>query len=562
MSNFNFDLGEDLPADLADAVRKSFSEPQNKTFPQIHGLTSILQSSRDSPIGTPIASTTNLTSMPNPDEILQTYGTVALNKDEILPGTSRNSNVQETPKQSDYQLFKHHYSISENARESVADILHELDIRSGDSISPQPSSLHSTNVVSNVCMQQQYPEGVISQQKMFQQQLRNPFSGKTDNNNNNNKNNVSKIDIDTNANITINDNKPGTTLNQMATRRSSIQEVQWVRQLLNPRSSFSGPSQNTLTVDDSFLQKYSTRTTGGPLPDRKEEVTKCWVTILKEDDSIGSIKSIIVLYHSLLLTNSKYPMYVLHDPDIDVSELRKYNVSTVSIPKQYFQNDPSSINPTLLADPTYQSLTKKKWFILSLFVSFIETNYELICYITPTSMVIDNIDELLEDQVINNEIDNETCVLLSNVTVSELEEPQLIIFKPSREVAMCIKEYFTMYGSDKESMYKVDKLLEMRDSEVMKELFGETWGKIASDGYVNVLESDDGSLDINNFIRRDGESIAKKSAKILDLKRVKPWDKEISEGNEYKKDTNNVVYIWYQMYGYSFGTRTITSSFI
>lgn len=591
MNTFNFDFGEDLPADLADAVRKSFSEPQDTLLSRGHSSASLSQTGDNH---SPIASNINLTSMTNPNEILplsnykcnnghnndqysngQVSSTGAVNKADTLSELSKDPNTQEVSlqQQSDYQLFKHHYSVAENTRESITDILHELDIKSGDSISPQPLSIPSTNIVSentNVfsqALQQQqnkYPEEVISQQEIFQQQLRNPFIDKADTNNRSNMN-ITKnkfdndthinpkttLDTDIGPNIVIDNNT--NIINQTTTRRSSIQNVQWIRQLLNPRSSFFGPSQTAMSVNNSFLQKYniSTESSQNDAFSKKAPTTKCWVTILK-DGSIESIKSMIVLYHSLLLTESNYPMYILHDSSLDVSELGKYNIHTVSIPKEYFQNDPNSMNPILLTNSKYQSLLEKKWHILALFVSFINTHYELICYITPTSMIIDNIDELLDDCSINNEIDNETCVLLSNVTLNDSEEPQLIIFKPSNEVSMCIKEYFTLYGDTEERLHKIDKLLQTTDSQVLKELFGETWGNISSDGYITVFELDDESLNISNFVRKNSEPTTGNNAKILDFKNIEPWKMEIphsnSNHNESYNNENNAIKKWYQIW--------------
>ena len=124
----------------------------------------------------------------------------------------------------------------------------------------------------------------------------------------------------------------------------------------------------------------------------------------------------------------------------------------------------------------------------------------------------------------------------------------MIIFKPSNDVSMCIKEYFTLYGNDKESLHKMDKLLQMTDSQVLKELFGETWGNISSDGYVTVLELNDESLNISNFVQKDGESTRRNNAKILDFKNVKPWEMDISNLNKGQRDENNVINKWYQIW--------------
>lgn len=553
MSDFNFG-GDELPEDLAAAVRKSWSAPQESLFLQGQGFTP----GRASPIGTPTISSTNLTSMTNPNEVLPLLKkqgamhdtnnnnignsrSIVSSDSESLGVTGRLPSQEEQEqevqsKQPDYQLFKHHYSISENARESVSDILHELDIESSGSTSPNKlsSGLPQTN------------EYISQQQQLFQQQqLRNPF-GKNSRSNSNDNN----VLMGTASLLNNGAGAPRLSNHPITTRRSSIQEVQWIRHLLNPRSSFSGPSQTEMPIADSAIQQRDTNTNvslssiqdgHSQLP----ESTKCWVTIL-ENDSIECIKSMIVLYYSLSLTNSKYPMYVLHDSQLDVSQLAKYNIKTIPIPKEYFQDiSCTTSNPVMFQTPQYQSLIHKNWFLLALFVSFLETNYELVCYITPTSMIIDNIDALLDDQSINNEIDNETCVLLSNVTGNDSDIPQLIIFKPNKEVSMCIKEFFTLYGNDQEKLSKVERLLQVTDFNILKELFGETWGKISSDGYVTVLEPNDESLDINNFIQKtDGSKCV--DAKILDFKKVEPWNMKLSN-NQNDGDTT-VISKWYQVW--------------
>lgn len=555
MSDFNFG-GDELPDELADAVRKSWSAPQEIPFPQGQAFTpNPVPSGGHSPIGTPIVSNTNLAGMTNPNEVLplshkndSNDDMTISNQNESSPdiSTENNNNSGSEQPHSDYQLFKHHYSISENARESVSDILHELDIDKSRSTSP--SKLGQT---SNF-MESQPTDEYMSQQQIFQQQqLRNPFSTGNDtatSNNNYNRttrdgsNAYSKSSFENNK-MSANYSNNARMSNHMTTRRSSIQDVQWMRQLLNPRSSFSGPSKAEMSRNDAYLQRHNignnnNSTNGSPL--NMPEITKCWVTTLR-DDSIQSVKSMIVFYYSLSLTNSKYPIYVLVDSKIDTSQLKKYNINTISIPTEYFQDDSCNSNPSLVNTSEYQSLLAKKWLVLSLFVSFIQSNYELVCYISPTSMIVDNIDELLDDPDINNEIDNETCVLLSNVTINDSEEPQIIIFKPNKEVSMCIKEFFTLYGDDHEKLAKITKLLRITDSEVLKELFGETWGKISSDGYVNVLEANDESLNINNFVQGQGNM---NTAKILDFKKVKPWDMKLSIENT----DGNVVSKWYHVW--------------
>lgn len=598
MSDFNFG-GDELPEDLAAAIRKSWSAPQETPLiPEGRSFTplgNVNNAGSDSPIGTPTISDTNLTGMSNQNETLPLVpnNSTSVNGDtpvNIVSGdgnTANEGNVMEgtmesltnginSMKQPDYQLFKHHYSISENARESVSDILHELDIESSES--PSPNELMQ-NIDSNMQQQQQ------EQQSQFFQQptLRNPFSSNSSRSASNNQSNQFDSNEINPRNVNYNNMNPTSNTssrsssnnnnnnnnydraripNRMTTRRGSIQDVQWIRQLLNPRSSFSGPSQTEMSTNDPFLQQRYQRGIGSlvpPLPslsvnsstgssrssDSIPEITKCWVTVLK-DDSIESVKSMIVLYYSLSVTNSKFPMYVLYDPKLDVSQLMKYKINTVPIRKEYFQD----MGKANMDNEQYQELFNKNWFILSLFVTFINSSYELVCYITPSSMIIDNIDELLEDPNINNEIDNETCVLLTNSMTASNDndnEPQLIIFKPNQEVAMCIKEFFTLYGDDNERLIKINKLLQTSDYQVLKELFGETWGIISSDGYVNVLEPNEESLNINNFIvTNDGTNEPRQIAKILDFKKIKPWNMKLSSSTD--NGNGNVINKWNEIW--------------
>ena len=166
-----------------------------------------------------------------------------------------------------------------------------------------------------------------------------------------------------------------------------------------------------------------------------------------------------------------------------------------------------------------------KWCKLFLFFSLID-RFELICYLSPTCLVLQNIDELLESTEVSDEIDNETCVLLSNkvnyinedlVSVNQDQssaenyddDPQIIILKPNRAVAMCIKEYFTIYGNDFEGESKRSMFHQMNDLQIMKALFGDKWSYIDSVGYCAVPIA---SVPANRL-----------NYKIIEFKILKPW---------------------------------------
>ncbi|CCF58787.1 hypothetical protein KAFR_0F01900 [Kazachstania africana CBS 2517] len=425
----NFDnLPEDLAGELGDAIRKSWSESKDSS-----AYTANVSGYEDSPIGTPL----NEPVETEVHEVLNTHPEVLRESS----GTTRDDTpiIIEAAKQAqepDYQLFKHHYSITEN-RDSMADILNDLDLGG----SPEPPIV-SPEVPLN------FTQGELqSNQQAIPMERRQSLN----------------------------------------TRRSSIQDVQWIRQLLNPRSSFSASSSNEPTVIPSRLPPGH----DGRTP------SKCWVTVLSED-SIEAIKSIIVLNQSLKLVGSKYSLYILHDSRINSAKLSKYHINFIGIPIENL-----NLNPKL----------DKYWYILSIFINLVNL-FDLVCFIAPTCMVIDNIDELLESSEICDEIDNETCVLLTNISndvEKESNDAQIIIVKPNNEVAMCIKEYFTVYDNNQENNDKLNKLSKMNDFDVLRELFNETWGHISSDTYVKLLtENVSGST--LNFI------------KIIDFKKLKPWN--------------------------------------
>lgn len=460
-------LHDDLTGDLAAAVRKSWSESQHTA--RKPGNMATIVDSGNSPIGTPI-------SEPFEESSINTFHTMS--NDAIAyqadngqgfkqPSFAINEITQPVNvPEPDYQLFKHHYSISDDHRDSVVDILHDLEL---ELLEPSP-------VVSNES-----------------HQVEKPYAYREGN---------------------AGESRPSISKKLTTTRRGSIQDVQWIRQLLNPRSSFSGSSSNEPrgTNDTMYNNNQSEAATNN-----SNNSSKCWVTVLK-DDSIASVKSVIVLSESIRLTGSKYPLYIIHDAKIDMSKFTKYHIASIPVSLDIFVNIHSLQNNC-------------KWLVLSLFINLVNL-FDLVCYISPSCMVIENIDELLDSNEICNEIDNETCVLLTNVLIEEGQrEPQLMILKPNNEVSMCIKEYFTIYGDNMDE--KLTKLSQMNDFDVLRELFHEIWGEISSTGYLYVLQNDEVIIPQSNHY-----------SKIVDFKSLEPWNKKT-----FSADNNNTMSDkWYEIW--------------
>ncbi|GCE97438.1 hypothetical protein ZYGM_000429 [Zygosaccharomyces mellis] len=231
----------------------------------------------------------------------------------------------------------------------------------------------------------------------------------------------------------------------MPLRRSSIQEVQKVRHLLNPRSSFSGaPSEEPELQGSSDIS---------------------WVTILASN-SPECIKSVLVLQESLKSVHSKFGLRVIHSAEVDSSIIKEKGMETIAFDKERLPDlFKKSINPHS---------------ILMVFMA-LAGKYSLVCYLSPTCMVLENIDELLGSEEIGKEIDNDTCVLLTNPAPA----PQIIILRPLIDVEMCIKEFFTVYGNNCED--KSNKLTTMRDYDVLGTLFQDCWSKFKTDEYCGTL---------------------------------------------------------------------------
>lgn len=348
----------------------------------------------------------------------------------------------------DYQIFKHHYSMPDNKKESVTNILNDLNLGSG---SAQEDNIN---------------QGSLSHRK------RSSHSMST-------------------------------------ARRSSVQDIQWMRQLLNPRSSFSGASMNepplTTKKSGSIETSASLSTTSTSSSDNTP--TKCWVTVIDRDEIIPAV---VVLHHTIRASNSKYDLVVLHPHTFDPTELHNRNItSTIAF---------SECVSTDLHDPALQLNSEEEtrtiianWNKLSIFLSLVGL-YDLVCYISPSCMVLQNIDDLLDSQEIFAEIDNEMCVLLTNQDSKKKDEkdPQIILLKPNNEVAMCIREFFTVYSNSAQE--KKNKLMKLKDLDVLKELFGDTWGFISTDSYCKTLQVNETCPNSNSMLR------------IIDFKRLAPWE--------------------------------------
>lgn len=383
---------DNFNTELADAVRKSWSEPQNN-LEQL--------SLTDSPVGTP---TNHSNYTPSSASLISSNKSASVTS----PQPAIDSMVDDGA--NGYQLIERHYSLTENTTESISDILIDLNLGT--------------------------PE----------------------------------------CEETVQDTQP------MPIRRGSLQDVQRVRQLLNPRSSFSGISSNE--------------------PEEPKQGSMGWVTILK-DDKPESLRPVIVLDRSLRQVSSKYRLCVLHSEQTNASELRNVGIETICF---------EEVLPELLNNTIHSNS------IIILFIALVN-RFDLVCYLAPTCMAIENIDELLDSEEICNEIDNETCVLLTNESPDSQNEeyPQIIILRPSSDVAMCIKEFFTVYGNDENG--RKSKLCCMKDSDVLKTLFNETWGHLSSEGYCTTLTTTSESESCQPFY------------KIADFKILKPWNVQKDAGD-------------------------------
>ncbi|CCE61374.1 hypothetical protein TPHA_0A02940 [Tetrapisispora phaffii CBS 4417] len=477
--------------DLAELVRKSWSEPQETINDIPYTIDSPISSAIDSSLGTNESSGVtqgndhiDTTSIAGDQLADDDYVNIKANAIDYTKAS--NSNNSEGTNGSgdptnrdiyDYQLFKRHYSLADTTSDALTEIWNNFQL---DNKETTNNSLLLRNV--------------------------EPLNPPLD------------IEIDADVDLIYNDHSA-------RQRKGSIVEVQWVRQLLNPRSSFSGVSQ--YSVEPDSIDK-----------------NKLWVTIIDENTTIDIIKSIIVLHQSLRQVNSRFefavlnliPYYTSNKSAIQKLDLKLLNIANIRIidvsneVTHILAYNGSQINPNISK--------------LALFLQFINDDYELICYLSPTLMVTQNIDELLCSEEICDKIDNETCVLLTNnnvdlvgkgVNSSPIEvneddidnnELDLVLFRPISEVGMCVKEYFTCYGNED---INHQKLMEQSNSQILKQLFAASWQHLNSDGYLQHLTSYVKVDDIN--------------CKILDYRKLKPWN---VDDNTRKDILHNPLYgHWY-----------------
>lgn len=379
---------EDMTGDLARALRKSWSEPQDSRASSV---------AKNSPISTP-----NMVQYHNTSP---GGGSLMSDESQLTATTSGSDSNTGMPSQ-DYRLIKRHYSLK--------DALNDEDL-----------------------LQEEMPES-------FPPLMPAPVG--------------------------------------MPMRRSSLQEVQRVRHLLNPRSSFSGIASEE--------------------PEVQQQSTISWVTILARSTP-DCVKPILVLHRSLQAVGSRYGLCVIHDTAVDASSLRNYGIETVGFSRSQF---PILYSRSMRADSK-----------IMLFVS-LAGRYDLVCYLSPTCVVLENIDHLLSDEEAAKEIDNDTCVLLTNNT----EDPEIVIFRPLVDVEMCIREFFTVYGDDCEN--RSSKITRMQDLDVLRTLFDDAWFRLAPDAYCGIVPA------------RGQPSIQEFHCKVADYRLQKPWDvNESSYGTLAKK---------------------------
>lgn len=494
---------EDYGADLEEALKRSLAEPLKRPLNISAAALSNGLGASGTPTGTPLGEQQMLEPVLHRPWIVKNGGT----------GDADTGTVEQ-----EYSLFKHHYFFPEEQNDkSASDLLNDLNIEISEQLGAttefQSGSGDSAMATTSI-QRSQHPR---------------------------------------------------------TKRRVSIQDSPWVRQMRNPRSSFSGSSTgyrytaahmtghrsgSSSSSSNSNSGNSSDSHSYGNTPISSNEVSplaadvnqhtdtdnytnssnrgydcsdgnKCWVTILR-DGSPESLRTVLVLNHSLVETRSKFPFYVVYDttatePKIQET-MEQYGLSCIPVSKDNFV--PREV----------QSEMGSTWLILSLFV-FLADKFDVVCYIAPECVLTDNIDELLESDDICNEIDNETCVLLTNSTGNyggnnnggdniridsgnDPLEPQLLLLRPNNEVAMCIKEYFTAYGDVKNGVSSAadnlrKKTCVMSDFDVLRELFSESWGEVSSEGYVWLLTED--------YLLRLGLHLPK----ILDFRLLKPWDTSV-----------------------------------
>ncbi|AMD22488.1 HHL282Wp [Eremothecium sinecaudum] len=264
-------------------------------------------------------------------------------------------------------------------------------------------------------------------------------------------------------------------------RRSSIEDVLKVRHWLNPRSSFSASSMN----EPEFTSSERHIATPTSAPNKAERC--CWVTLLLGTEDIMSIYA---LQNSILKSGSKFRLVVLYSAE---NEAIANRLSADGIQCQVIH----PLTPIFHGGMPEQARPTLKWPLLALWNTLYGI-YDTVCYMSPHTLLSSNADELLE---INDEIDNEVCVLVTNSTAT----PSMMILKPHCEIHMVLEEFVTVYGLDWE---KVNKLSSMNDWNILAELFPDSSRK------VDIRYG----ADVNNMTAEDSSFV-----KLLDFSQAKPW---------------------------------------
>ncbi|AET39960.1 Ids2p Ecym_5188 [Eremothecium cymbalariae DBVPG len=280
-------------------------------------------------------------------------------------------------------------------------------------------------------------------------------------------------------------------------RRGSIEDVLKVRHWLNPRSSFSAASVNEPELYPPMSDKSSSANLS--LSSIPAAERRCWVTFISD---MSDLKPIITLHQSLIASQSKYKLLVLYSlENHGITEyLQPYNISCLGIHplKPIVPNE-------LSANITYT----REWSVLSMWNELYD-KFDLLVYLSPYSVVLSNVDELLD---LSDEIDNETCVLIINGT----KVPSLMSFKPHTEVAMVLEEFVTIYGQDWD---KLAKLNSMDDWSILDTLFASSTSKIGEQY----------GLDVRKIDLKEPQKV-----KVLDFNESKPWLKNSDDLNDYDK---------------------------
>lgn len=278
-------------------------------------------------------------------------------------------------------------------------------------------------------------------------------------------------------------------------RKGSIEDVHRIRQLLNPRSSFSGASSSELGLDHPGMAASAVSSSSSSAAEER----KGWVTTLDQDD----IRPILVLAHSLSLCHSRYRLHVLYSDTFAraAAQLASYHIETVRVDEVL----PTVVEQTATAAQQPRPDGSPSWSRLRVFSLF--ARFDLVCFLSPTLLVLTNMDELLESPVLTEEVDNETCVLLSNSTAS----PDVILLRPHSEIAACIQEFLTVYliNGVLETNEKWRRLTRCSDVDILSELFQDAWSLVDS-GYCYSA----GSL---------ADERVPEGAKALQLGALRPW---------------------------------------